>query len=334
MVLLYIMKKIKRWALSITALLFISSFFVSCATNSTENTVKDIQSDIPQTVNVIEVEEEPAVPQPTPEELFLGNLEGITLKFTKIPGKTKKNKAFSSEYELIVTDKDSNAVSDFDISIVVPVKKDGSTLVYNQINLTTDENGSISYIPEVPSFAAKTVIKAFPAIPEGLAIADSLFEPYVATADFIVESDIVTKGAIMFVFEYTESGKPSKNSYDILSGLRKKGVYLIGNAPISDTDYINASKQKIYKENYNIVGTDYGYLIGGTVKFSAPVEQTEDGYIAKLCADIYGIDMKTGEVIYENTHEMQASGTNWNYAVSNCRDELTKIVVDSIMFGL
>ena len=138
----------------------------------------------------------------------------------------------------------------------------------------------------------------------------------------------------MFVFEYTESGKPSKNSYDILSGLRKKGVYLIGNAPISDTDYINASKQKIYKENYNIVGTDYGYLIGGTVKFAGPVEQTDDGYTAKLIAEIYGIDMKTGQVIYENTHEEEAWGKNWNNAVSECKNKLTKTVVDAIMFGL
>ena len=142
----------------------------------------------------------------------------------------------------------------------------------------------------------------------------------------------------MFVFEYTESGKPSKNSYEILSALRKKGVSQIGNAPLGDnTDYINASKQKIYKDNYAYIEDSinlFGYLIGGTIKFVSPVEQTEDGYVAKLVAEIYGIDMKTGEVIYEDTQETEALGTNWNYAVSNCRDNLTKIVVDSIMFGL
>ena len=139
----------------------------------------------------------------------------------------------------------------------------------------------------------------------------------------------------MFVFEYNENGKSPKNSYDILSGLRKKGVYQIGNAPISDTAYISASKEKIYKENYEYVGTDFGYLIGGTVKFTNPVEKNEDGtYTAHLIADIYGIEMKTGNVIYEKTQEFISSGNNWNKAVESCKDNLTVQVVDSIMYGL
>ena len=274
------------------------------------------------------------VPQPTKEQIFLESLEGIKLQFTKIPSKTKKNKKFDSDYEIIVIDKDENPVADFEVAFIVPVKNSENQITGSRECLTTDENGCISYMPSTPEFAAKTTVCAYPFVPDNLEINNEDIAPYKVYADYIVESDVASKGAIMFVFEYTESGKPSKNSYDILSGLRKKGVYQIGNAPISDTDYINASKQKIYKENYNIVGTDYGYLIGGTIKFDGPVEQTEDGYIARLTAEIYGIDMKTGEVIYENTHKEEAAGKNWNYAVSDCRDKLTKTVVDSIMFGL
>ena len=189
-------------------------------------------------------------------------------------------------------------------------------------------------MPSNTSFAANTKITALPSYDSELNITEEQLAPYTAQADFLIESDITSRGAIMFVFEFTESGKPSKNSYDILSALRKKGVYQIGNAPISDTEYINASKAKIYKENYEYVGSEIGYLIGGTVKFVCPVEKIEDEYKATLCADIYGIDMKTGQVIYENKHEASATGANWNTAVTNCKTNLTKIVADAIMFGL
>ena len=77
--------------------------------------------------------------------------------------------------------------------------------------------------------------------------------------------------------------------------LRKKGVSMISNAPLcDDTSYITASKQKIYKDNYQYVEDQFGYLIGGTVKFVSPVQANEDGtYSAHLIADIYGINMKT-----------------------------------------
>ena len=329
MVLYSIMKKGKLFIKRAFIASLCTLFIVSCASTSKE------KSDEPKKSKeeIVEIQE-PVIPEPTKEQIFLESLEGIKLQFTKIPSKTKKNKNFDSAYELIVTDKDENPVADFEVAFIVPVKNSENQITGSRECLTTDENGCISYTPSTPDFAAKTTVCAYPFVPDNLEIADEEIAPYKVYADYIVESDVAAKGAIMFVFEYTESGKPSKNSYDILSGLRKKGVYMIGNAPISDTDYINASKQKIYKENYNIVGTDYGYLIGGTIKFDGPVEQTEDGYIARLTAEIYGIDMKTGNVIYENTHKEEAAGKNWNYAVSDCKDKLTKTVVDSIMFGL
>ena len=201
---------------------------------------------------------------------------------------------------------------------------------------TTDANGSISFMPDTPTFACKYKITAYPFVPDNLSLENKDIEPFMTTADFLVESDVSSKGAIMFVFEFTEGGKPSKNSYEILSALRKKGGSMISNGPISDdTSYITASKQKIYKDNYEYVEDQFGYLIGGTVKFANPVEANEDGtYTAHLIADIYGIDMKTGNVVYEETNEYTSSGTNWSKAVESCKEKLTEIVVDSIMYGL
>ena len=325
------MKKEKQFILKtlITSLIIIT-LTTSCATNNKQESKKSENQ-------VIEEIAEPEIPQPTEEELFIQEMNKYTLKFTNVPKKAKKGKEFSSNFEVTVVDENNEPAADFAVCFLYPSKKENSKIIQDSVVIKTDENGVASFNPGVVTFATRSSISAYPDITGKLESYYDVLPVPMAMTDFVVESDVTSKGAIMFVFEYTENGKPSKNSYEILSALRKKGVSQIGNAPISDTDYINASKEKIYKENYAYIEDQidlFGYLIGGTIKFSSPVEKTDDGYVAKLCAEIYGIDMKTGEVIYENTHELEALGSNWNYAVSNCRDKLTEVVVDSIMFGL
>lgn len=300
--------------------------FFSCATTN-ETTKKSADSNTSQ---------EETVPQLSEEELFIQEMNKYTLEFTNVPAKTKKGKAFASDFEVTVKDENGNPAADFDVCFTYPAMKDGSKLVSTSIVVKTNENGIASFNPGIISFAVKSKIKAFPDITGKLESTYDVLPVPVTTADFLVESDVSSKGAIMFVFEFTEGGKPSKNSYEILSALRKKGGSMISNGPISDdTSYITASKQKIYKDNYEYVEDQFGYLIGGTVKFANPVEANEDGtYSAHLIAEIYGIDMKTGEVIYEETNEYTSTGTNWSKAVESCKEKLTAIVVDSIMYGL
>ena len=320
----------KNWKLFISLLIFTGILFISCASTPSEETSKNASSVQEQ----IEPSE-PELPEPTAEELFLNGLNDIKISFTKIPAKTKKGKSFSNAYELAVTDGNEAPVADFQLTLKIPMIKENTQLVFSEINVITGTDGTVAFMPETPSFAAKTQIYAYPSIPQELNIDDSLLEPYTATADFIVESDIVTKGAILFVCEYNENGKSPKNSSDILTELRKKGGSMIGNAPYSDTEYINASREKIYRENYEYVGTDFGYLIVGTIKFANPVEKNEDGtYTAHLIASMYGMEMKTGNVIYEDVIEYTGSGLNWNKAVDDCKKNLTALMVDSIMYGL
>lgn len=325
------MKKRKLFIKSLIYASILSIHLISCATSNQEqnktNDIIAVEEEIPAEAEVIIVE-------PSAEELFLERLSGISLKFVNAPAKIKKGKEFKSSFDVLVTNAAEEPVADFELSFTYPAKKSGSQLVFESINIPTNADGIASFMPSNTSFAANSKISVLPAYDSELNITEEELAPYKAEADFLIESDITSRGAIMFVFEFTENGKPSKNSYDILSALRNKGVYQIGNAPISDTEYINASKAKIYKENYEYVGSDIGYLIGGTIKFLCPVEKIDDEYKASLCADIYGIDMKSGQVIYESRHEASSTGTNWNSAVSNCKTKLTKIVTDDIMLGL
>ena len=108
----------KKKILFINFLLFILGMIISCATTNnetpvTENVIEEIEE------NQIEIISEP---EPTAEELFLTQMEGIKIEFTKVPAKTKKNKAFGSSYELLVTDNDS-PLADFEVNLNVPEKK-------------------------------------------------------------------------------------------------------------------------------------------------------------------------------------------------------------------
>ena len=320
----------KKWKLFISITLFTAGLFVSCA--STPGNKDGIGADASKAKIADEVV---AAPEPTAEELFIEKISDINISVTKNPSKTKKNKPFSSAYEFSVTDGNNEPVSDFPLTVKYPKEKDGPEIVYGEEQLYTDENGTVSFDPPTPDFAASACLTASPAVPEGLDIPQQILDQHTAYGDYAVESDIATKGAIMFVLEYNENGKAPKDSYDILSGLRKKGIYNIGNAPRSDESYYNASKEKIYRDNFAEVGTSFGYLIGGTIKFTNPVEKNEDGtYTAKMTAYIYGIEMKSGKVILEETRENTGTGANWNKAVESCRTILTAMVVDSIMFGL
>ena len=317
----------KNWKLFISVILFAGILFFSCASNSKLNKSN--------TTQIAENQNEEEIIEPLPEEIFIEEMNKYSLSFIKAPAKTTKGKKFSTPFEVTVLDENGNPAADFDVCFVYPYNKDGTQIKCTTTVITTDENGVAVFDSGIVDFSVNDQIYAYPNVTVEFTKYYDLFPIKMAWTDFIVESDIAAKGAILFVFEYNENGKSPENSYDILSGLRKKGVTMIGNAPISDTSYINASKEIIYKENYESVGSNFGYLIGGTIKFANPVQKNEDGtYTATLIADIYGIEMKTGNVIYEDTNEYTGTGTNWNKAVSDAKQGLTSLAVDSIMYGL
>lgn len=284
----------------------------------------------------VEFIDEEVVEVKTPEDLFIESIENLNISFTKAASETRKTKAFKDGYEILVTDEMQNPVADCPVTLKYPVDKDGSTLVFETITLTTDENGKIAFTCPTPSFAANSEVTAYPAIPSDVdssAVLDYAMAKS-NTAIYKSKSDVTDKGALLFIYEYNENGKVGSNSYTILSALRNKGVWNAGNAPVSDTSNINASKEKIYKDNYEFVGTDFGYLIGGTIKFVRPVTNIDGEYVAEMTADLYGINMKSGKVIFELKKDYSGSGSNWTKAVNDCKDKLSKAVTDELLYGL
>lgn len=272
---------------------------------------------------------------------FVNQINNISIESVDVPKETIKGRPFKSSFKSIVKDLEGNPVANFPIQIKYPTSKENGKLIFSNMQLFSLDDGSISFMPETVDFSCNSVISISPAIPANVNFENEAVKNAVKNKtleqSFKIKSDIVNKGAVLFIWDFNEKGRPTSNSYTILSELRKKGVSLIGNAPVSDTSYIGKPLKELYEANFEYIGANmYGYLLYGTVKFEVPVTKVEDGdgYTCTLVADIYGISMKDGETVLHTTATTTALGSNWNYCVSNCKNELTTKIVEQIIYGL
>ena len=335
------MKKYK-----IIATLVIASVFCSCQTSKVSNkqdNLNDISEPVIEIKNLKEIEYAESLTNifiksiSSPKEIIKGR------KF-KEPFKFSVSKIQNIESQTESTDENSTTttetpIANFKVNVKYPSSKDKSELQFSTIELTSDENGIISFNPENTNFTCASSIQVFPAIPQDVNASDEVvinaIQQKKITKDIKIKSDIINKGAVLFVWEYNEKGRPTGNSYNILSELRKRGITLTGNAPVSDVSYIEKPLSELYQANFEIIGsTMYGYLLSGTLKFEQPVTKVEDGYTCTLVFQLDGIDMKTGDVIFSTTQSHSAQGSNWNNCVSKCKNELTVKIVDELIYGL
>ncbi|MCR5189575.1 MAG: hypothetical protein K6C97_11625 [Treponema sp.] len=319
--------------------IILATLLISCAsTNSNQTTSNElapsISSDEAASKNLNKDKANADSDKETPAQLFINSLEGISLTFSKTPKATYINKAFNSSFDFSAKDKDGNPLVNYPITISFPSSKENGEILYSEIDIKTDKNGNYSYTAETPSFSVNTTLAVYPTpIDYSDEVIDAAVS-YRAEADWKVKSDIITKGAVLFIWDFNEKNKPINNSYDILSEFRTRGMTMVGNAPVNETSYIGKPISTLYKENYEIIENAYGYLIIGTVKFSKPVEPVDDQYSCSLTADIQAVDMKNGKLIYSSIFEHEAKGKNWNACVSKAKEELATMVVDALVYGL
>lgn len=282
----------------------------------------------PKTAAPVEVQ------QKNPDEDYLNSLKNFKITVTQTPKITNVNKKFNTSYAAKVLNSDNTPAANCKITIEYPASKDKNTIVFARKDETADANGIITFTPDIPYFAANDKVYFYLSTesenPETIDAAKKAG----ASAEWKVRSDIISKGAILFIWDYNEKDRPVNNSYEILSEFRSRGMTMTGNAPVNETSYIGKPLSTLYKLNYEIVENSYGYLIAGTVKFVKPVEQVENGYLCSLTAEISAVNMKTGEVIFTKTYNNEAVGTNWAKATGKCKEDLSKIIVDDIVYGL
>ena len=274
------------------------------------------------------------IAESTEEEIYLEKLNSINLQIISSPKEIKKGGKFLLPYEVLVLDLEGNPVSDFELSVKYPVSNSIEGLNFENSTLITDENGKATFIPENSNFSARTKVSFLPEIPASITPNDELLEKIKSlevTADYLVKSNIFS--AVLFVWDYNELNKPTGNSYDIITSLKKRGCWNVGNAPVNDESDITKNKKDIYDANYEIIGKAFDYLIGGTYKFTKRVEKVENGYEASIIADIYVIRMKDGKEIYKNSIENTSIGANWNIAVGEWKTVLSEKNAEDIFYS-
>ena len=267
---------------------------------------------------------------------FIKSLENINLKISSSPKQTVNGSAFNAAFSVTVTDNDGAPVAAFPITITYPSEKVDGKVVFASTNVLTDEKGACTFTAEKTKFACNEKLTFAPAVTsESKEVLDAAAKKAVS-ADWKVKSDVTKKGAVLFIWEFNEKNRPTRNSYEVLSKLKGYGIWNVGNAPVNEPSDIGKSLQTLYKENYEIIEAQYGYLICGTIKFSQPVTALEsgDGYCCTMVADISAVNMKNGNVVYTNKFEQYAEGSNWNNVTQTCKDKLSKTIADSLIFGL
>ena len=331
-------------------LLIISSLFLfSCA--STKNVPADFIEEQNEVLlseenceikeSIFESEDSPVIEEtveikkePTEAELFVQKIENINIKVISSPSVVTKNRNFSSSYDFLVTDNESNPLSQISVTVTYPLEKNNDEVIYTSVVFISDENGKISFVPPKPSFACSLTVTAYPTpVNQDEQVLKAVNQKKVE-APWKVRSDVINKGAVLFIWDFNEKNRPVNNSYEILSEFRKRGMTMVGNAPVNDSEYIGKSLDFLYKENYEIIEDSYGYLICGTVKFVKPVEPCDEGYLCSLTSNIEAVDMKNGKKVFSKTFNHEATGKNWNACVSKCKTELAQMIVDEILFGM
>lgn len=276
------------------------------------------------------------VVQESPEDIFIKSLEGITVQKVSSPKEISKGRNFAAPFVFSVTKADGTPAEGFALTLEYPASKSEGSINFNKVELLTDAEGKISFTAEQPSFAVKTSVKAYPTpVSEDSSLAERL-KPYTAEADWKVKSDLASKGAVLFVWDFNEKDRPVNNSYNIQAEFRSRGITMVGNGPIGETSYIG-KPQALYKDTYDIIGGNaYGYMIYGTIKFEQPVTALEDesGYYCILKAEIEAVGMKKGDVIYSSVISYESKGKNWNECVSKGKEKLAELVVSDIIYGL
>lgn len=320
------MKKTK----TILASLALSVVLTACATTQSAGNTASAESTPKQEKTKKTVEE----PEETLEDKFIKSLNNITIQTVSSPKEVTKGKAFAAPFVFNVK-KDGQPLPDFPVTLSYPESKSADGITYAKSDLTTDENGNITFSAETTTFATKAKVSVYPAPVSDSAELIERLKPFTAEADWKVKSNLSTKGAVLFIWDFNEKDRPVNNSSAIQAEFRTRGITMVGNGPINDTSYIGKLKA-LYKDTYNTIGTAYGYLIYGTVKFAQPVTALEDGsgYTCTLKSEIIGVDMKNGAQIYSSEMTYESKGKNYNECVLKGKDKLAELIVNDIVYGL
>lgn len=268
------------------------------------------------------------------EKNFKKLLDDIELKVVSAPkNAVYAGTAFKSPYIVSVTDA-NGAVADFDVTISWPASRKNDVISYSTTNMKTDAEGRIRFLPETPDIAVKDFVSFYPTpVSSSSEIVQAAFSAGVQSPFAVKSNAIKYPGGILYVYDFNENGRPTTNNFTLLQNLRNAGINA-GNAPVSDTSYLNKIPAEIYTACKDIVGNAANFLIIGTFKYASPAVTNESGATVTLTAELTCLNMKDGAVLYATTITDSATDKNKWSAEQKCRASLGEKVADAVIYGM
>lgn len=304
------MKSLKK-SLLLTSVLI--ALLVSCGTTSSTQDKKTVSA-----------------PSPKDTE-FIESLNSVKINVLQTPRPAEFDKPFTSSFIFQAKNTDGSILPNYNVTIEYPVSHDDDDIKYEKTTTFTDESGKVLFKPTKTDFTVNAKIYCYPTPPSSKKSTVMAAKEARSSTKFQIKSRIASKGALLFIWEYNERNKPTTNCYTILSELQARGT-TVGNAPVNQESYIGASTDTIYKKNYEIVQNNFGFLIGGTIKYEKPVAKNDDNlWECSLVSEIYVIDMTSGKEIFRKTYDCDEEDSKYDKAVSNCKKAISKEIVDDLV---
>lgn len=270
---------------------------------------------------------------------FIDAISTITITIISNPCTANKsvikNKPFSSPY--IVTVMDGGApVSEFSLTAMYPIARSNDVLTYDTVCLKTDKDGTAYFTPNPSTISVNDTITFYPTpISSNGKVTQAAFDKS-SSAPFVVKSDYLgSPGGILYVYDFNESGQPIRNNFALLRNLRNAGVNA-GNAPISESGYLNKDAHSLYEVCKPIVHGEANFLIYGSFKYAGDnaVQIKQDGTEVTMIADITCISMADGSELYKTMIQQSASATDKKSATIKCKEELAAEIAEQVMYAM
>lgn len=274
----------------------------------------------------------------TPESLYAKKIQDITLSVHSYPNETVKGKAFSAPFSFKAVKSDGTPASGLELSITYPETKINGQLGFALANLTTDSNGTVTFIPATPSYSFNSEIRAYPSGDITNPEIQKLAEKAAVKAPYKVRTNRADKGGTISLLDFNSSGKPvlndSSSSSSLLMCLMRKGFTRIGNADFS-ASILTDDVSNVYKVAKALVGNNSSYLIFGKVTYLSPAEKNAEGkYSLTLEGNVTCLDMKDGSVLCQIKTTGSSTESTQSACIVAARKALAENLAQEINYGL
>ena len=257
-----------------------------------------------------EIPLEPELPPPPP-------VPDLSLKAGKTPAAIRVGQSFKTDFTATVLNQETEAAEvGVTVTVTYPAGKDTTEISFATTELTTNEEGIVSFTPPDTSFTCNSEITFSVESRDGRET---------TTIPYQVKTDRYNKGGNIAIVDYGLTGNPirdnSRSASALLTALIRNGFSSIGNV-----DFVNevhsGDQEKIYQAAFNLIGNNSNFLVYGTVKYNGEVTQKDGVYYTPLIGDITCLEMRTGKELFHTVIEVVGEGSSEWAALQNARMDL------------